>query len=476
MSHVLIVGNGPAAHRLVERLGRYGHDGAITVLGAERAPAYNRVLLGSVLAGTLTAQTITLPVLPAQVRLGVVATGIDRARRLVRTDTGVVHRYDELVLATGSRPVLPDVPGLHHDGRLAEGVSLLRTLDDCARFDWADSHGDTRPVVVLGGGVLGVETACGLADRGVEVTLVHRHAQLMNRHLDSTGGGLLAEHLRNRGVGLRLGRTAAEYRRGALTLDDGTTLPTAAVLVCTGVTPEATLARSAGLLVRRGVVVDDRLRTSDPHIHAVGDCAEHGGDVPGRIAPAWDQADTLARRLTGADAHYLRGRTITRLRARGIDLAIVGTAQALCGPEAETELVRLSDPARGRYATLALRDQRIDAAVLLGFPQAIASVTQMHHRGERVPSDRLGLLLGTAADIPRAVPGHLPDTAVVCRCNNVTKQALVSAWQDGAGDIAGIARMTRATTGCGTCTEDIRRLCDSLPADTSTLTEQEGAA
>lgn len=474
MSHVLVVGNGPAAHRLVERLRHHGHDGAITVLGAERFPAYNRVLLGSVLDGTLTPPAIVLPKLAAQVRLGIVATGIDRTRRLVRTNTGVIHRYDELVLATGSRPVLPDVPGLHDNGRLAQGVTLLRTLADSARF-----APGTGKAIVLGGGVLGVETACGLAGGGMQVTLVHSHAQLMNRHLDLTSGRLLVDHLRGRAIALRLGRAAAEYRPGELVLDDGETLRAEVVILCAGVTPEATLARDAGLLVRHGIVVDDRLRTSDPHIHAIGDCAEHDGDVPGRITPAWDHADTLARRLTGADARYPGCRTITRLRARGVDLASLGTAGAFSSSDGGTELVTLSDPARGRYAALALRDQRIDAAVLLGFPQAIASVAQLYHRGDRVPSDRLGLLLGTSTSTPRPMPGDLPDTAVVCHCNNVTKQTLVSAWHNGASNVTDLAHITRATTGCGTCTDDIRRLCGAwraAPPRSPIPTEQEGAA
>lgn len=471
MSHVLIIGNGPAAHRLVERLGHYGHDGAITVLGAESEPAYNRVLLGSIVDGSLAPEALTLPAPAAEVRLGVAATGIDRARRLVRTDTGVVYRYDELVLATGSRPVVPDVPGLRRDGRLAEGVTVLRTLADCERLTQAPGK-----VIILGGGVLGVESARGLAGRGVDVTLVHPREHLMNRHLDSTAGRLVADHLRNVGVAVRLARSATEYRNGELVLDDGEVLPASAVVVCAGVVPDSTLALAAGLLVGRGVVVDDRLRTTDPHIHAIGDCAEHARDVPGRVAPAWEQAETLARRLTGRDARYQGSRTITRLKVPGIDLAIVGTAGAFSSLDADTELVTLSDPARGRYAKLAVRDQRIDAAVLVGFPQAIASVTQLHNRGEPVPSDLLSLLLG-ATGRRRAVPPERPGATVLCHCNNVTKQALVNAWHDGASDVSDLARVTRATTGCGTCAEEIGRLCRSLQAaPRPRLTEQEGAA
>lgn len=468
MRHVLIIGNGPATHRLVERLRHYGQDGPITVLGAEREPAYNRALLGSVLDGTLAPQALTLPTLTADVRLGVTATRIDTAQRLVRTDTGAVHRYDELVLATGSRPVPPDVPGLYHDGRPAGGATTLRTLDDSTRLAASTS------VIVLGGGVLGVETACGLARRGVHVTLVHPHAQLMNRYLDATACQLLADHLHRLGVVLRLGRTAAQHRPGELVLDDGETLRAAAIAVCTGVVPESTLALSAGLLIRRGVVVDDGLHTSDPHIHAIGDCAEHNGQIPGHITPAWEQADTLARRLTGTDARYPGNRTIIRLKARGIDLAIVGTPAPPPGHGSDTERVTLSDPARGRYATLALRNHQVDSAVLLGFPQAIASITQLHNRGAAFPSDRLAFLLGRTASTQRA---DLPGTAVLCHCNNVTKQTLVSAWHNGARGVRDLSRATHATTGCGTCADDIQRLCDSLRAssDTPTMTEQEGA-
>jgi assimilatory nitrate reductase electron transfer subunit len=168
---------------------------------------------------------------------------------------------------------------------------------------------------------------------------------------------------------------------------------------------------------------------------------------------------------------------IVRLKARGIDLVSVGSVDGLHSPDADIELVTLSDPARGRYAKLALQDQRITGAVLLGFPQAIASISQLHDRGLPVPSDRLGLLLGNAAATQRAATADLPDDAVVCQCNNVTKKSLVRAWHNGARELASLAKATRATTGCGTCTDDVRRICGSLKATTgSELTEQEGAA
>ncbi|MGW0889663.1 FAD-dependent oxidoreductase [Saccharopolyspora sp. NPDC002578] len=470
MSHVLIIGNGPAAHRLVERLRVHGHDGPITVLGGEDRPAYNRVLLASVLDGTLSAAAVTLPESRAEVRLGVTATAVDRARRLVRTDGGVVHRYDELVLATGARATAPGVPGvLDADGALSPGVTPLRTLDDCARIP-----DGARDAVVLGGGVLGVESARALHTRGLDVALVHPQAHPMDRQLDAAGGALLGEHLRGAGLRTRFGRRAARYRPGKLVLDDGEALAADVLVLCTGVTPEAGLAADAGLAVGRGVLVDDHLTTSDPHVHAIGDCAEHDGRVPGLIAPAWEQAEVLARRLTGGTAHYRGVGTVTRLKARGIELSAMGSAALLDGAEPGVELVVVSDPARGRYAKLAVRDERVGGAVLIGFPQATATIAQLHDRNLPLPADRLGLLLGHSP--AAAAPADLPDDAVVCRCNNVTKKSLVRAWHRGARDLGGLARATRATTGCGGCADEVRGLCGALTTGDGTDTEQEGAA
>ncbi|MFF7855324.1 FAD-dependent oxidoreductase [Streptomyces sp. NPDC007904] len=451
-SHVLVVGHGPAAHRLVERLRHHGHRGPVTVLGAEPRPAYNRVLLTSLLGGTLTAGDLELPGPPdgVRVRSGVTATGIDRARRLVRTDTGETHSYDHLVLAAGARPRIPHLPGvLTAGGALTEGVTALRTLADCERL--ADG-----PVVVLGGGVLGTEATLALLRGGRDVTLVHPGPHPMDDRLDDVAGALLAGHLRSRGAQLLPGRAAAEYRPGKLTLDDGEVLRADTLVLCTGAVPETALARRAGLAVRTGVVVDRRLRTSDPRVHAIGDCAESDGDAPGLVTTAWEQAETLARILAGRPAHHRPGRPVVRLKAPGIDLACLGPPD----PAGATGHVTLSDPARGRYARLALSGERILGAVLIGLPRATAAVGRLYERGLPVPSDRLGLLLGTAATA-RPACVELPNEAVLCHCNHVTKGDLLRAWHAGAHDLPDIAAATRATTGCGGCADDVRRVLAS---------------
>jgi assimilatory nitrate reductase electron transfer subunit len=388
------------------------------------------------------------------VHVGVTATGIDRRQQVVHTDDGADHGYDVLVLATGARPLIPEIPGLNGDH-----VRTLRTLPDCRRIATA-----TGPIAVLGGGILGVETARALLSKHPGVTLVHPLPHPMERQLDAAGGRLLADRLEGLGVDLRLGRLPTAYRPGKLVLDNADVVGADLVVVCAGVRPETGLAARAGLAVQHGIVIDEQLRTSDPRVFAIGDCAEHCGNTPGLAAAAWEQADTLAELLTGGTARYRGARTAARLRARDIDLVSLGSLDELTGPEAET--VALSDPARGRYAKLALRGKRITGAVLLGFPQAIASITQLHDRELPVPGDWLALLLGTPP-AGRRDPVELPEDTVICRCNNVTKKALAAAHQRGACTVGELVAATRATTGCGACADDVRCLGESLTGATA---------
>ncbi|MFE2461961.1 FAD-dependent oxidoreductase [Streptomyces sp. NPDC059402] len=458
MSGVLIVGGGPAAHRLAERLVRLGHGGGITVAGAEPRAPYHRALLGSVLDGSLESGRLALPALPEPVRLltGVRVTGVDRTLRTVRTADGRELPYDNLVLATGARPRVPAVPGLtDRHGRLAEGVRLLRTAADCRPL----SEG---PVVVLGGGTRGVEAALALRRAGHEVVLAHPAAHPMDRHLDADGGAVVAEWLAERGVTLRLGRRAAEYAPGKVVLDDGEVLAAGTVLLCTGTAPETRLARAAGLPVAEGVLVDARLRTADPRVHAIGDCAEQDGTPGATVLGAWEQADTLARILTGEDTVHRAGRHALRPRLPGKDIVVLPPGRD--GAEGD-RTVTLRDPARGRYARLVLREGRIRQGVVAGSARAVAAVTLLHARDAPVPADLLALLTG--ADGTYTGGGEPPDDTVVCHCNNVTRKTLKDAWHGGARDAAALAAATRATTGCGSCGPVVRELCAALgrPAD-----------
>lgn len=467
--------------RLVEEIRRRDPDGLrvrLTVLGAEPHLAYNRVLLSQVVAGGLNVDAVRLhdPGWAAAhrvlLRTGVTVTEIDPLRRLVSCDDGCGESwavpYDELVLATGSRAWIPPIPGLlGADGQLTERVAAFRDLDDCARILGFARRGSR--VAVLGGGLLGLEAARGLAARGVRVTVLHPVDHLMERQLDAGAGSVLAGTLERLGVDVRLGvRAAAWDPRVGLSCDDGAVRAVDAVVVAAGVRTETGLADRAGITVKSGIVVDDRLSTSDERVHAIGDCAEHPGTPSGLVQPGWEQAQVLADLLTGADlsARYRGTPVVTRLKANDIDLAALGDAQAEPGTaDEDVEIVRLEDPSRGRYAKLVLRDDRLTGAIMLGAPDAAAALIQLFDSGAAAPSDRLALLLGRAlprSAVPADSPALLPAAAVICRCNTVRKGQLVAAWRAGDTSVAALTRTTRAGTGCGSCAATLAGICDWL--------------
>jgi assimilatory nitrate reductase electron transfer subunit len=486
---IVIVGHGMVGARFVEEVRRRDPDGeraSLTVFGAERHPAYNRVLLSTVVAGGLAPDAVRLhdetwaSERRVELRLGVRVAAIDRGARRVRLADGTSEAYDELVLATGSRAWLPPTDGLlapDGDGGLNDGVATFRDLDDCARILSLARPGGR--VAVLGGGLLGLEAARGLVGRGVRVAVLHPVGHLMERQLDPGGAGVLAAALRRIGVDVRLNVLAKRWTPGVgLECDDGSTLSVDAVVVAAGVRPETELAEVAGIAVDRGVLVDDRMTTSDDRVHAIGDCARHPGTVSGLVQPGFEQAEVLAALLTGADpaARYRGTPLVTRLKARDIDLAAVGDALIDdSGDDTDdTEVLRLEDRRRGRYAKIVLRQDRLVGAIMLGVPDAAASVIQLFDSGAPAPSDRLALLLG------RALPGEassvggpatavgspalLPSSALICRCNSVSKGALVTAWRSGATDLAALSRATRAGTGCGGCQQVVAGICDWLAA------------
>ncbi|MEV1115315.1 FAD-dependent oxidoreductase [Actinosynnema sp. NPDC049800] len=474
MRNVVIVGYGMAGARLADEIRRRDPKAervSVTVLGDEAHHAYNRVLLSSVVAGSLTPDAVRLHDADwaakhhVDLRLGGTVSKIDRTRRVVHVDDTEVP-YDALVLATGSRSWVPPTPGLlDGNGDLASGAVAFRSLDDCAEIVAKASPG--TPVAVLGGGLLGLEAARGLAGRGCLVTVVHPVKHLMERQLDAGAGRVLATTLNGLGIEFRLGVLATRYVPGdGLELDDGTHVPADLVVVSAGVRAETSLAEEADIEVDRGILVDDALRTSDPRVHAIGDCAQHVGTVSGLVQPAWEQAAVLADRLTGVApaARYSGTTVVTRLKARDVDLAALGDVHV--GVDSvDDEVLCFQDPARGRYAKLVLRDDKVTGAIVLGAPDAAAAITQLFDRGLPAPTDRLALLLGRALPAENeASPADLPASAVVCRCNTVSKGQLVSAWRGGATTLSSIAEVTRASTGCGGCKDAVCGIVDWLAA------------
>ncbi|MGW0463792.1 NAD(P)/FAD-dependent oxidoreductase [Streptomyces sp. NPDC003027] len=407
-TRIVVVGGGTAGARLAQRL-------PVTLLGEEPHAPYNRVLLADVLAGRYEPEVIALPAPLEPVRRGVRAVRIDRAARIVECEDGTAVGYDRLVLATGSNPVLPPLRGLR-GSRLPSGVHPFRTLDDCLEL-----RALVRPGVraaVIGGGLLGVSAARALAALGAEVVLTQQGERLMERQLDAHASELLREHVESLGVEVHTECRVSGLRQegGAVTaveLADGFVLDAQVVVLACGVRPRIGLARDAGLEVRTGIVVDDELRTSDPFIHAIGDCAEHDGRVYGLAGPALEQADALAgvlltttagaARLTtpatagvtagpapGATAGpagvpaYTGTRALTRLTlggAESLDLAAFGEAT----PRPGDDVVQLTDATRRAYRKVVVRGDRLVGGVLLGDLAAVGALARAWEGDEALP-------------------------------------------------------------------------------------------
>ncbi|MEV5429009.1 FAD-dependent oxidoreductase [Streptomyces sp. NPDC052701] len=385
---VVVIGTGLAGVRLARRLGELGTPA--TLIGEEEHRPYNRVLLAEVLAGRYSPEVIALPA-PAGLVRGRV-TGIDRAGRTVRCADGSVIAYDTLVLATGSNPVLPPLRGLFTPDRvLPEGVHAFRTMDDCLGLSKAVRPG-VRAVVV-GGGLLGVSAARALAVRGAQVVLAQQAERLMERQLDPAASRLVRRHLTGLGVEVHTECRVRDVRCAggavrSVEMADGYALDADLVVLACGVRPRVGLAEDAGLAVRRGVVVDDELRTSDPRIHAVGDCAQHRGTVYGLAAPALEQADALAALLAGdAGARYTGTRSLTRLTLPGhdapFDLAAFGEPQARAGDD----VVQLADATRGTYRKVIVRDDRLVGGVLVGELGTVGALARAWEGAEPLPDD-----------------------------------------------------------------------------------------
>jgi nitrite reductase [NAD(P)H] large subunit len=363
---LVVIGNGMAAMHLVEELtrralGRY----AIAVIGEEPRLAYNRVLLSAVLAQEVSLSEIELR--PARwwshrgvtLLYGRTATVIDPTIRRVRLADGATLPYARIVLATGSRPIRLRVPGME-----LPGVVTFRDLGDVATIEAAARRGVRA--AVIGGGLLGLEAAHGLAKAGSQVAIVHLMDRLMERQLDAHAAGMLKKALEARGVTVHLNaETVGIYGTGraqAVALKDGTQIEADLVVVAAGIRPNVELAHGANLGIDRGILVDDHLQTSRPGIYAIGECAEHRGVCYGLVEPAYEQARVLAAHLAGDEAHYPGSVLATNLKVSGVNVFSAGDFLGAAG----TEQLVLSDPGLDAYKKLVVLGRRLVGAVLFG--------------------------------------------------------------------------------------------------------------
>jgi assimilatory nitrate reductase electron transfer subunit len=475
MTRVVVVGNGMVGSRFVEDL--LAEDASarfsVTVLGAEACEPYNRVLLSEVVAGRYPLSALTLPT-PADsrvtVRLGTTAMAVDRDDRCVVDSDGFRHRYDHLVLATGSAARIPPLRGLTSEpAGLPRGVHPLRTVDDAREIVAATLN--ARRAVVLGAGVLGLEAACGLAARGVQVTVVHPAPALMERQLDGDASRAVEAAMGAMGIDHRVGVGAEEAvvddgTLVAIRLSDGEVLPAQLLVLATGTAPSTGLAAACGLTTDRGVVVTECLASPDDRrVFAIGDCAQPPEGGTGLVAQGWEQSRRLARQLAGtkgAAPEAAPGGDVVRLKAAGLDVVAMGVCGSHRLDSPAHRRVRLSDPASGRHVEVVVAGGVLVGATCVGAPGVGADLVATYTRRTPVPADPAYLLLPSlhASDASHSPsPAELPDGATVCRCNSVTKSAIIQQWDHGCRTVEDLAVATRATTGCGGCTRDV---CDLL--------------
>jgi nitrite reductase (NADH) large subunit len=456
---LVLVGNGMAGVRTLEELlklapGRYD----ITVFGAEPHPNYNRIMLSQVLTGEKTIDDIVLNDHDWYTDMGIVlktgdaVTRIDRVARKVITGEGDEAAYDRLLIATGSNPLIIPVPG--HD---KPGVIGFRDIGDVdAMLNAAKNH---RKAVVIGGGLLGLEAANGLMKNGMDVTVVHLMETLMERQLDKQAASLLKASLEERGLKFLMKVQTAEIagngRVQGLRFVDGSAIEADLVVMATGIRPNMTLTRDAGIHCERGIVVSDTMQTFDPRVYAVGECVQHRGTCYGLVAPLFEQARVAANHLANLGIGRYEGSvTSTKLKVTGIDLFSAGNFKESEGDEA----LVLQDPGAGVYKKLVVRDNRIKGAVMYGDTLDGTWYFQLLREGTDISALRRTILFGQH-DLGDAGHGDatriaaLGPEAEICGCNGVCKGDIVDTIvKKGLFTLEEVRAHTKASSSCGSCT------------------------
>jgi len=468
---LVVIGNGMAGMRTVEELLACAPDRyAITVVGAEPHPNYNRILLSSVLAGEKTVDEIVIN--PADwydehsIRLiaGQPVDAIDRAAKTVTVAGGETVPYDKLLLATGSKPLAPPIPGLG-----LPGVRAFRDITDVETM--IDAAATQRRAVVIDGGLLGLEAAWGLKRRGMSVAVVHLMPSLMERQLDAAAGELLQRDLDARGIAFFTNGQTEEIlgtdKAEGVVLADGREIPADLVVLAIGIRPNIDLARAAKLDVNRGILVGDDMATSDAEIYAVGECIEHNGQVFGLVAPIWEQARVCGARLAGNNvAVYVPPPVYTSLKITGID---VFSAGALGAADDSDDEITLHDAKRGVYKKVVLRDGKVVGTVLYGNVADGPWYVRLMRDKTDVSPFRDQLVFGRAfAEQAGLAPppvdiSAMADTEQICGCNGVSKGTICRAILDkDLQTLDAVRAHTKASSSCGSCTGSVEAILAHL--------------
>lgn len=469
MTRLVVVGNGMATTRLVEELVALGYPDShhVTILGDEPTPAYNRILLSAVLEGAHPDSALELRSASwydahgIDLRLGSRVLEVDRQHREVMLVDGTRIPYDKVVLATGSIPTLPPIRGLVQlDGQLHPKVHAFRSLADCHGLREAvdeltkDREGTGQPIraVVVGGGLLGLQVARALSVRGVETEIVEGADHLLHQQVGLQASKVLERDLRRLGTAVYTGARAIRLDDTGLRLDNGVTLDTDLVVLTAGGRPSTALARRAELMVRRGIVVNQRLQSvTDEDVHAIGDCAEYRARTTGFVPPAWEQASLLARGLAGEEISYDGSRNVARLRATDLDVAVLGDPE-----HAEGDVVEVTNPIIGSHRRLVVKDGVIVAAAMIGDLSRVGLITQLYDKATVLGLNEPGELL---LPEPTEQVVTITDDAEICACAGVSAGRIRAC-----GSVDEVRATTRATTGCGGCLSAVQALLSGREA------------
>ncbi len=467
MEKLVIIGNGMAGIGCVEQILKHAQHFAITVFGDETHANYNRILLSSVLAGEKQSEDIILNELSwyqrhgIQLRLGVRITGIDPVLKTVTGNDGSVTPFDKLILATGSNPLIPPMEGTQRDG-----VFVFRTLDDTRGLLERARPG--LKAAVIGGGLLGLEAARGLQVQGCDVSVIHLQGRLMDRQLDPTGAAMLKGKMEAMGVQVLLSKsTTAILGNGkveGLAFKDGSTIDAELVVIAAGIRPNVELGKLAGLEVNRGIVVNDHMETSHPDIFAVGECVEHRGTCYGLVAPLLDQGKVLAATITGNRGEGFASSVLaSKLKIMGVEVFSAGNwDETVPGAEA----VRFEDPALGLYKKLTLRDGKLAGFILVGDTSESPRYLDWLRSGKDLTDQRRHLLFPPPVEDAGFDVAQLSDSETICGCMGVSKGAIIeSIHEKGVCTLAQLKETTRASTGCGSCTNLCQQLLKSVVPD-----------
>ena len=462
---LVVIGNGMVGQRFLEELVERGHPYDITVFCEESRPAYDRVQLSSYFSGA-SAEDLSLTSVPffdnngIRLMLAEQAVRIDRDKKRVIGSHGSSVAYDELVLATGSFPFVPPIPGNDR-----ECCHVYRTIDDLDAIRTSASA--SKVGVVVGGGLLGLEAAKALKDLGLETHVVEFAPQLMAVQLDERGGALLKSKIESLGVRVHTGKATQRIEDGSecrhkMVFADGE-LETDLVLFSAGIRPQDKLARDCDLAVgeRGGVIINDQCRTSDTAIYAIGEVALWQGRIYGLVAPGYDMARLLAAQLCGDSSAAFTGADMsTKLKLLGVEVGSIGDAH---GRTPESKSCYIEDSTTGLYKKLVISadGQKLLGAVLVGDTSDYGSLLQYCLNGIDLPGSPMSLILPAGDGKPALGVDALPDSAQICSCNNVSKGSLCSAISNGCTTIGALKKETRASATCGGCATLVKQVLES---------------